>query len=57
MTKLEKLIDERNKLKAEWQANRKERGRIEMRLDRLTTDLSKAVGLEALLGPVGWKRS
>jgi hypothetical protein len=57
MTKLEKLIDERNKLKAAWQANRKERGRIEMKLDRCTTNLSKAAGLEALLDPVSWKRS
>jgi hypothetical protein len=55
--KIEALIAEREKLRIAWQANRKERGKIEMRLDKLTTDLSKAVGLEALLDPVNWKRS
>ena len=55
-TRLEKLIAEREKLRVEWQANRKERGRIEMRLNRCTTNLAKAVGLEALLDPVGWKQ-
>ena len=49
--KIEALIAEREKLRIAWQANRKERGKIEMRLDKLTTDLSKAVGLEALLDP------
>ena len=53
----EMLIAEREKLRIAWQANRKQRGKIEMRLDELTTDLSKAVGLEALLDPVNWKRS
>jgi hypothetical protein len=53
----EMLIAEREKLRIAWQANRKQRGKIEMRLDKLTTDLSKAVGLEALLDPVDWKRS
>jgi uncharacterized protein (DUF3084 family) len=55
--RIERLIAEREKLRIEWQANRKERGRIEMRLDRATTNLSKACGLEALLDPAGWKRS
>jgi hypothetical protein len=52
--RIEMLIAERDKLRIAWQANRKERGKIEMRLDKLTTDLSKAVGLEALLDPVNW---
>jgi hypothetical protein len=47
--RIEMLIAERERLRIAWQANRKERGKIEMRPDKLTTDLSKAVGLEALL--------
>jgi hypothetical protein len=53
--RIEMLIAERDKLRIAWQANRKERGKIEMRLDKLTTDLARAVGLEALLDPVNWK--
>ena len=30
------LVDRRNKLMAEWKANRQVRGKIEMELDRLT---------------------
>jgi hypothetical protein len=55
--RLEKLIAEREKLRVEWQANRRERGRLEINLDRCTTNLAKLTGLEALLDPVGWKRS
>ena len=39
--RVETLIAEREKLRIAWQANRKERGKIEMRLDKLTTDLSR----------------
>ena len=55
--RIEALIAERDKLRIAWQANRKERGKIEINLDRCTTNLAKLTGLEALLDPVNWKRS
>jgi hypothetical protein len=43
------LIAERRKLFAQWRTNR--RSQIQIRL-KATTDLAKAVGLEALLDPL-----
>ena len=44
-SRIEKLISEREKLRIAWEANRKERGQLEMQLDRCTTNLSKPSGL------------
>ena len=50
-TKLVALISKREKLRAEWKANRAEQIQLQIKLDRLTTELAKAVGFEALLEP------
>jgi hypothetical protein len=47
--KLVALVAERTKLRAEWKANRRKQIQLQIKLDRATTALAKAVGLEALL--------
>jgi hypothetical protein len=47
--KIDALIVERRKLRAQWRANRREQIRLQIQLDRATTALMKATGLEALL--------
>ena len=49
--KIEMLIREREKLRAKWKANQKECFKLQCDLDRATTALMKATGLEALLDP------
>jgi hypothetical protein len=45
MTKLEKLIDERNKLKVELRRVDAEQAELRCAMDRLTTKLADMVGL------------
>ena len=45
MTRLEKLIDERNDLKVELRRVDAEQAKLRCRMDRLTTKLSDMVGL------------
>ena len=45
-TDITALIAEREKLRAEWHTNRQARIKLEIKLDRATTNLAKAVGLE-----------
>lgn len=46
---IDALVVERRQLRAEWRANQRAQFKLQHRLDQLTTELAKAVGLEALL--------
>ena len=44
--KIDALVSERRKLSAQWCANRREQIRLQHQLDRATTKLMRATGLE-----------
>jgi hypothetical protein len=50
MSRIDKLVTERDALRREWQTNHAARIKIQHRLDELTTQLSRLTGLPVMIG-------
>jgi len=52
MSRIDKLVAERDALRREWQSNHAARIKIQHRLDQLTHTLSELTGLPVMIGDV-----
>jgi len=50
MSRIDKLVTERDALRREWQSNHAARIKIQHRLDSLTTEIARLTGVPMFLG-------